>query len=252
MCWLSRFSGFGCCCCPNPKLRPGASRCVPGLAFASWALRAKFLDLLPQLPCLLWKKQDVQHKFLQHKGAHTDLLPSFFSPKMPTWDPQNDFPGVPWIGLRVGIPIPSAQKRLQMKIWRFYFAFAFAMERKINSPRFSFTFAFVMIILGMHKPQQQASLTRQMKIPEIFFCFRFRNFQQRENPKSWDFYFFFACNCFCEDGYALMEKADFPKTSGILLPRAFGIPKLHCRGKMKLICWVTLFLVVLQEVLGQK
>ena len=49
---------------------------------------------------------------------------------------------------------------LQMKIWGFVFAFAFVMESQINSPRFSFAFAFTMIMLGTHKPQQQAALTK--------------------------------------------------------------------------------------------
>ena len=31
-----------------------------------------------------------------------------------------------------------------------------------------------MIMLGMHKPQQQATLAKYTKIPEIFFQFRFR------------------------------------------------------------------------------
>ena len=31
-----------------------------------------------------------------------------------------------------------------------------------------------MIMLGTHKPQQQATLTKQIKILEIFFRFRFR------------------------------------------------------------------------------
>ena len=55
--------------------------------------------------------------------------------------------------------LPSARKRLQMKIWRFFFAFAFVMERQICSTRFSFAFAFAMVMLGTHKPQQQATLT---------------------------------------------------------------------------------------------
>ena len=44
-------------------------------------------------------------------------------------------------------------------------------------------------MLGTHKPQQQATVTKQIKIPEIFFRFRFRNLTA-ENPKSWDFFFF--------------------------------------------------------------
>ena len=40
------------------------------------------------------------------------------------------------------------------------FRFRFVMKRQINSPRISFAFAFVMIMLGTHKPQQQATLTK--------------------------------------------------------------------------------------------
>ena len=86
-----------------------------------------------------------------------------------------------------------------MKIRRFSFAFAFVMERQINSPRFSFTFAFKIIMLGTHKPEQQATLTNKNKIPEIFFLFHFRNSTERKS-QIMGFLFIFACNCFCEDG----------------------------------------------------
>ena len=36
-----------------------------------------------------------------------------------------------------------------------------------------------MVMLGTHKPQQQATLTNRNKIPGIFFCFRFRNSTER-------------------------------------------------------------------------
>ena len=75
----------------------------------------------------------------------------------------------------------STQKRLQMKIWGFVFVFAVVMEPKINFPRFSFAFAFVTIMLGKHKPQQQATLTKTNQIPEIFFRFRFRNPTERKS-----------------------------------------------------------------------
>ena len=38
--------------------------------------------------------------------------------------------------------LPSARKRLQLKIWRFYFAVAFIMERQINSPHIFFCICF--------------------------------------------------------------------------------------------------------------
>ena len=51
-----------------------------------------------------------------------------------------------------------------MKICVFFFlAFAFLVERKMNSPRLS----SVMNVLGTHKPQQQATLTKQSKIRDF-------------------------------------------------------------------------------------
>ena len=48
------------------------------------------------------------------------------------------------------------------------------MERQINFPRFSFAIAFVTIMLGKHKPQQQATLTKKRyQIPKISFAFAF-------------------------------------------------------------------------------
>ena len=87
-----------------------------------------------------------------------------------------------------------------MKIRGFCLAVAFLMERQIYSSNFSFTFAFVINMLGTHRPrQQQATITKKRrKSPEI--SFRFRNPTERENPKSWDFYFLFARNRMCEDG----------------------------------------------------
>ena len=55
--------------------------------------------------------------------------------------------------------LPSARKRLQIKNLDL-FSLAFVMERQINSPRCSFAFAFVVIMLGTHKPQQQATLKK--------------------------------------------------------------------------------------------
>ena len=63
----------------------------------------------------------------------------------------------------------------------FVFAFAFLMERQIYFPRSSFAFAFVSAMLGKHKPQQQTTLTKKYIIPEIFFCFRFRNPKERKS-----------------------------------------------------------------------
>ena len=55
------------------------------------------------------------------------------------------------------------------------------MERRIDSPRFSFAFAFVMIMVGTHKPQQQDTLTKLIKILEIFFRFHFRKTVERKS-----------------------------------------------------------------------
>ena len=101
--------------------------------------------------------------------------------------------------------ISSARKRLQMIIWRLYFAFAFVVERQTHSPRFSFAFAFVMIILGMHTPQQQATLRKKKLKSQRFSCAFAFVIQQRGNPKSR--IFFFASNCFCEDGSLLFSFA---------------------------------------------
>ena len=58
-------------------------------------------------------------------------------------------------------------------------------------------FAFAVIMLGMHKPQQQATITKKKhKIPVILFRFRFV-IRQSETPKSPDF---FAHNRLCEEG----------------------------------------------------
>ena len=74
-----------------------------------------------------------------------------------------------WVMLSlIVLPLKTPARRL-------YFAFAFVMGRQINSPRFSFAFAFAMIMLGTHKPQQQATHTKSIKIPEILTNFRFRN-----------------------------------------------------------------------------
>ena len=83
----------------------------------------------------------------------------------------------------------SAWKRLQMKIWGFVLAFAFVMERQIYSPRFCFVFAFVMNMLGTHKPQQQATITKKNNSQRVIFVFVFV-IQQTRNLKSRDFYLF--------------------------------------------------------------
>ena len=54
-------------------------------------------------------------------------------------------------------------------------------------------------MLDTHKPQQQATLTKQNKIPEIFFRFRFCNSTERKS-QILGFLFIIACNYFCEDG----------------------------------------------------
>ena len=100
----------------------------------------------------------------------------------------------------VWILVPSARKGLQMKMWRFYFAFAFVMERLINSPQILFRICFVMVMLGKWRLQQQAILTNKNIKSQRFSCAFAFVIQQRENPKSWDLFSFFACKCFCEDG----------------------------------------------------
>ena len=77
MCWLSWFSGPGCCCCPSFHLRLGASGCSPGLAFCCtgpWTLLGSAARSSPTV-----QNRDAQHMFLQHRGAHAD----FRDPKTP-------------------------------------------------------------------------------------------------------------------------------------------------------------------------
>ena len=50
-----------------------------------------------------------------------------------------------------------------------------------NGKANKFAFVSVVIMLGTHKPQQQATLTKSIKIPEIFFRFRFRNSTDRKS-----------------------------------------------------------------------
>ena len=79
------------------------------------------------------------------------------------------------------------------------FRFRFRNGKANKFARFSFAFAFVIVMLGTHKPQQQATLTNKNKIPEIFSHFCFRNSTERKS-QILGFLFIFACNHFCEDG----------------------------------------------------
>ena len=54
-----------------------------------------------------------------------------------------------------------------------------------------------MIMLGTHEPRQHPTLTKEIKIPEIFFRFRFCSPPERN---SYILGIFFARNFFCEDG----------------------------------------------------
>ena len=55
------------------------------------------------------------------------------------------------------------------------------LQGMVNFPRFSLAVAFIMIMLCMQKPQQQATLTEDVQIPEMFFRFRFRNSTERKS-----------------------------------------------------------------------
>ena len=59
---------------PPPELHPGASESVPELAFVVMALRANSWICCPPTPLPPMQKRDEQHKFLRHKGAHTELF----------------------------------------------------------------------------------------------------------------------------------------------------------------------------------
>ena len=52
------------------------------------------------------------------------------------------------------------------------FCFRFRNGKANKFPRFSFVFAFVMVMLGTHKPQQQATLTN-IKKQRFSFAFAF-------------------------------------------------------------------------------
>ena len=55
-------------------------------------------------------------------------------------------------------------ERLQMKIWRFLIiSFRFRNGKAKKVPHISLALTFVMIMLGTHKPQQQATLMMKHK-----------------------------------------------------------------------------------------
>ena len=71
MCWLSRFSGFGCWWRPPPELGPGASECFsPGLAFAWGAIKQILGSAAPSSPATHAKTGRTAHVFWWHKGEH--------------------------------------------------------------------------------------------------------------------------------------------------------------------------------------
>ena len=86
---------------------------------------------------------------------------------------------------------PSARKRLQIKIWRFCFRFRSHNGMANDFTQIFFSLAFVMIMLGTHKPQQQATLTKQLNVPEIFFLFCFRNLPETKSQIQG---FYFSCS----------------------------------------------------------
>ena len=73
-------------------------------------------------------------------------------------------------------------KDYKWKLGELYLAVDFVMERQIYAPWFSLTFAFVLNMLSTHKPQQQATITKNCKIPEMSFCFR--NPTERKSKSS--------------------------------------------------------------------
>ena len=70
-----------------------------------------------------------------------------------------------------------------------------------------------MVMMGTHKPQQQATLTNKNKIPEILFRVRFRNSTEKIlNPGIFiDFRLIF----FCEDGSFDIFELFGPKCSDV-------------------------------------
>ena len=51
-----------------------------------------------------WKNRHLKSTIFSPLVFHR-LCPHENHPKMPIWDPQNEFPGIPWIGLFLGISI---------------------------------------------------------------------------------------------------------------------------------------------------
>ena len=70
MCWLSWFSGLGCCSGPGFRLRLGASNCSPGLAFCfmgPWTFAWVCCPQLPDHPC----KNGTHSTCFYSTGGHT-------------------------------------------------------------------------------------------------------------------------------------------------------------------------------------
>ena len=68
------------------------------------------------------------------------------------------------------------------------------VSSRINSPWFSFGLAFAMSMLGSHKPQKQATVTRKTKSQSLSLSQS--NREKILNPGI----YFFACDCFRGDG----------------------------------------------------
>ena len=85
-------------------------------------------------------------------------------------------------------PRPSAWKRLQMKIWRFYFAFTFVMERQINFPRF-----LLPLLFQKHAPFVGPDSFRNAHTPQIWMTYTSHSYLTHGVHRNFDF-----CDCDCE------------------------------------------------------
>ena len=71
-------SGVGCLWCPTSRASFRSLKLCPWNSICFRGRSSKFLDLLPPTPLPPVQKRDAQHKFLQHKGGHSDIILGFF------------------------------------------------------------------------------------------------------------------------------------------------------------------------------
>ena len=88
MCWLSWFSGLGCCSGPGFHLRLGASHCSPGLAFCfmgPWTFAWICCPQLPDHPCKNGTHSTCFYSTGGHAPSFGDLSAGLAEKKMEKW-----------------------------------------------------------------------------------------------------------------------------------------------------------------------